>query len=145
MAMHHTLRIERADLYADWVAIARGCLLRAGQPRRLPDRRGVAVGDVNGDGQLYVVVANTGLTNTPGTMVSVLLNHGNGLLGSRTDFFAGTAPGDLALGIYNDRRLDLVVGNETLFAVNVLRGNGTFAARTSYPVGAPASWWRWAT
>jgi hypothetical protein len=30
MAMHHPLRIERADLYADWVAIARGRLLRAG-------------------------------------------------------------------------------------------------------------------
>jgi hypothetical protein len=30
MAIHHPLRIERADLYADWVAIARGRLLRVG-------------------------------------------------------------------------------------------------------------------
>src|SRR5439155_12564623 len=54
------------------------------------DSRGVAVGDLNGDGRPDLATANDE-TNT----VSVLLGNGDGTFGAKTDFGSGPDPSSL--------------------------------------------------
>jgi hypothetical protein len=76
----------------------------------------VALGDVDGDGHLDIVVANTHSDS-----VSVLLNHGDGTFGPKTDFPAGPEPIKLAVADVNgDGKLDVVTTNGGANTVSVL-------------------------
>jgi len=67
----------------------------------------VAIGDLNGDGNPDLAVAN-GAANT----VSVLLGNGDGTFGTKTDFGTGGVPSSVAIGdLDGDGKLDLAVAN----------------------------------
>jgi hypothetical protein len=94
----------------------------------------VALGDVNGDGQPDVAVANRA-ANT----VSVRLGNGSGGFGAATDYATGTDAFSVALGdVSGDGRPDLVVANLVVSTVSVLLGNGSggFGAKTDFATGA---------
>jgi hypothetical protein len=87
----------------------------------------VALADVNGDGELDIV-----LSNADGS-ISVLLNKGKGIYGAATVIAAasGTEAGNIVIGDFNkDGKLDLAITNYSGTAINVLLGNGdgTFQA-----------------
>lgn len=101
---------------------------------------GLALGDVNNDGRLDMVVANQGTDN-----VSVLLGQaGTGAAYAAAVTYAtglGTRPTGIALGDVNgDGRIDIVTGNQTDATVSVIMNSattpGTFGAASNYPTGA---------
>src|SRR5208282_2251669 len=100
----------------------------------------VAVGDINGDKNLDLVVANRcgndASCQSPGT-ASVLLGDGTGKFTPGTDIALGNSPSSIALGNLTGSRLDLVISRSTDNTVAVLHGNGdgTFRAAVPYPVG----------
>jgi hypothetical protein len=82
----------------------------------------VAVADLNHDGKLDIVVANTGSES-----ISVLLGDGKGnfqpSLGS--PFPAGHLPNDIVLGDFNhDGNVDLLIPNHQTPYVTILLGDG---------------------
>jgi len=93
----------------------------------------VALGDLNGDHQLDVVVANQA-TNS----IAVLLGNGDGTLRAATTFPAGTSPFFVVLADFNrDGKLDVAVANRDVFGikqVSILLGDGTggFQSPVSY-------------
>jgi hypothetical protein len=93
----------------------------------------VAIGDVNGDGKLDLVTANSG-----GNNVSVLLGNGDATFGLATPYAAGTSPVSVALGDVNgDGKLDIVTANNGSNDVSVLLGDGIggFGAAVPYAAG----------
>ncbi|MCP3902685.1 MAG: DUF11 domain-containing protein [Planctomycetes bacterium] len=100
--------------------------------------RSVAVGDLDGDLDPDIVVANGNSDD-----VSVLLNAGDGTLVAAVSYVAGDGPRFVATGdLDGDLDLDLVVANQVSHDVSVLLnvGDGTFAAAVNYGVGnAPYS------
>jgi hypothetical protein len=93
----------------------------------------VAIGDVSGDANPDLVVANT----NSGT-VSVLLGGGGGAFAASTEFATGVGPASVALADLNaDGKADVVVANSGSGAVAVLMGNGdgTFAPRADFATG----------
>ena len=93
----------------------------------------VALGDVNGDGTLDLVVASF----TSGT-VSVLMGTRDGTFTSPQTLATGNAPFSVALGDVNgDGKLDLAVTNIGDNTVTVLLGNGdgTFGAQQTFATG----------
>jgi hypothetical protein len=93
----------------------------------------VALGDLNGDGRVDLVLTDRG------SLVSILLGDGAGGFGpAREDYFVGGA-WFVALGDLNgDGRLDLAVSDRYGDRVSVLLGDGTgrFGAATPFAVGA---------
>jgi len=76
--------------------------------------------DLNGDGFLDMVTANTG-----GSNVSVLLGNGNGTFGPKTDYTIGNGPHGLALlDVDGDGDLDIATANTGAGNVGLLRNNG---------------------
>jgi hypothetical protein len=97
----------------------------------------VAVGDLDGDNNLDLAVANEGSNN-----VSVLLGSGDGTFGTAAHYGGGTRCTSVAVGDLNgDDDLDLVVANEGSHDVSVLLGNGdgTFLPATNYSAGTTPS------
>ena len=94
----------------------------------------VALGDVNGDGNLDLAVANF-LSNT----ASVLLGNGNGTFQAQQTFTTGNRPRSVTLGDVNgDGKLDLAVANIGSSAVSMLLGNGdgTFQTQQTFATGS---------
>jgi hypothetical protein len=78
--------------------------------------RSVAVGDLNSDGRLDLVTANSGSNN-----VSVRLGDGAGSFGAATNFGPGNGPVSVAVGDLNgDGKLDLATANVNSANVSVL-------------------------
>jgi predicted NUDIX family NTP pyrophosphohydrolase len=93
---------------------------------------GIAAADVDGDGNLDLVVAND-----TGASVSVLLGNGDGTFRAHRDYGAGSFPHWISVGDFNgDKKLDLAVTNEGQDTVGVLlnNGDGTFKAMQTYSV-----------
>ena len=99
------------------------------------DPRGVATGDLDGDGKPDLAVTNYGSGD-----VSVSLNHGDGTFTSAVDYAVGANPAAVAIAdVDGDGKLDLVVAIGGSGGVEVLRnvGAGAFAPGVSYNAGAP--------
>jgi uncharacterized repeat protein (TIGR01451 family) len=95
--------------------------------------QGLALGDVNKDGKLDVVTANTD-DNT----ISVLLGKGDGDLKPKTDFTTGDGPVSVALADLNgDGKLDAATANTDGGTASVLlgNGNGTFKTKIDFATG----------
>ncbi len=95
----------------------------------------IAVADVNGDGRLDLLTANSN-SNTAG----VLLGNGNGTFGAVTTYSTGTNsnPYSIAVADVNgDGKRDLLTANHNSKTAGVLlgNGNGTFGAATTYSTG----------
>ena len=105
----------------------------------------VSVGDLNGDGKLDLVVANScgeSATCSTGT-ASVLLGDGKGSFTLKSKLELGKQVSSIALADLNqDGKLDLIVANGGDNQVEAFlgNGNGTFSNETLYAVGiAPSS------
>src|SRR5271170_7641420 len=80
----------------------------------------VAVGDLNGDGKLDLVIANFDAGK-----ISVLLGQGNGQFAPAVDYPVGKQPAFVLMADVNgDGNLDVVVCNEADGTLSVLLGNG---------------------
>src|SRR6185503_619082 len=89
------------------------------------------VPDLNGDGVPDLVTANTYSNN-----ISVYLNNGSGVFGSKTDYPAGQYAFVIAAGDANgDGRSDIVVGSYYSSYVSVYLGDGAggLGQRRSFP------------
>jgi hypothetical protein len=96
---------------------------------------GLAATDVNGDGNLDLVV-----TNVTDNTVSVLLGDGSGGFQVPASYSTGASPIAVAAGHFRQaNKVDLVTGNYDGQSVSVLLGNGdgTFGPAQEYPIGAP--------
>ncbi len=104
----------------------------------------VAVGDVDGDGKLDLVVANScgkSAACSNGT-ASVLLGDGKGNFTLKTEVDLGKQVSSVALADLNqDGKLDLIAANSADNQVGVLLGNGdgTFSSQVPYAVGVGPS------
>jgi len=98
----------------------------------------VAIGDLNGDGNEDMAVANYGAST-----VSVLLNRGGGRFRAKDDYAAGPHPSSVAIGDLNgDQKADLAIANEgtdekpgATVSVLLNRGNGSFEAKREFQTG----------
>ncbi|HEY3412795.1 MAG TPA: VCBS repeat-containing protein [Armatimonadota bacterium] len=98
-----------------------------------PSPAAVALGDVNNNGKLDAVVANTGTGN-----VSVLMNNGAGVFTATTVYPVGAGPDSVALAKFTSGpNLDILTANKNGRNVSVLlgNGNGTFQAAINTPAG----------
>ena len=93
----------------------------------------VAMGDLDGDEDLDLVVANEGSDN-----VSVLLGNGAGSFLQAVNYAVGPEPSYVAVGLFDaGDALDLAVAIESSNNVSILLGNGdgTFQAAVDYTTG----------
>jgi hypothetical protein len=96
---------------------------------------GIAVGDLNGDGRLDIVVSNTLANN-----IGVFLGYGTGNLSSQMTFSTGNGSFPLSIAIAdfnNDSQVDIVVTNYKTDNVGVFigYGNGSFPSQKVYSTG----------
>ncbi len=104
------------------------------------DPRSVAIGDLDGDGDLDLATANSFFSVSD--TVSVLLNHGDGTFATHVQYGTGVNPTFVGMGdLDRDGDLDLAVTNSLSRSVSVLinHGNATFAAHVQYGTGTTPS------
>ncbi|MGN6664710.1 MAG: FG-GAP repeat domain-containing protein [Solirubrobacterales bacterium] len=109
-------------------------LFAAGTPAR-----GIAIGDLNGDGKLDLVFTRGSAFGKP-EAVSVLLGNGDGTFGPAGEYRAGFEPGSLVIGDLNDDGIpDLAVDSPEPsgggLAILLGNGDGSFGPAKSYGVG----------
>ena len=124
------LRDEAISLYA----YRSGQFVRVGSLATDAIPAQVVAGDLNGDGNVDLVVRNAGA----GT-ASVYLGDSDGGFVRQADVPLGLGASDIALAdLGGTGRLDLVVTNQVTGDVRVLPGNGvgTFGTPSVYPAGA---------
>jgi len=98
---------------------------------------GMAAGDLNGDGELDLVIANG---QVPSNAVSVLLGNGDGTFQAPLNYSTDLSPLAVAVGDLNgDGKADLAVLNHDIGGTNVTvvsvfigNGDGTFQHRVDY-------------
>jgi hypothetical protein len=95
----------------------------------------IAIGDLNGDGELDLATANGFANHT----VSVLVNRGDGSFRARRNYGTGRDPESVAIGDLNgDGKSDLVTANYlegNTVSVLLNRGDGSFQSRRDYATG----------
>ena len=99
-----------------------------------PDALDVAIGDLNNDQRLDVVLASG--AGDAGGRVTVILNAGGGTFAPAAPYESGQEATSVDLADFNhDARPDIVAGNRSSNDVSVYLnlGDGTFAAATMYP------------
>ena len=97
--------------------------------------RAIATADLNGDGRLDLVTANT---NFEVYTLSVLFNRGDGTFRAKRDYRGGNGPFSIAIGdVDGDGSRDLAAAVVSGNGVSVLlnKGNGTFLPRRDYRTG----------
>jgi hypothetical protein len=97
----------------------------------------VSTADLNGDGKLDLVLANSS-DNT----ISVLLGNGDGTFQTQTTYAVGENPTGIAIADLNgDGQPDLAVTNTNSNTVSLLlgKGDGTFLPQVQYATGAGVS------
>lgn len=96
----------------------------------------VALGDLDGDGDLDIVSANHGDASGSGNTVSICFNNGTGSFASPVNLIVGQSPQHVKLGdLDNDGDLDLLVdGSPT----GVFSNNGSGYFTDSPVVGVPS-------
>ncbi len=102
------------------------------------DPKGIAVGDINNDNAIDIVVTNQGSRS-----VSVLNNNGSGIFNPKVDYNTGVLPSSIALGDLNDDGLlDLVITHMSTSSsgppnVTTLKNtSGVFSSPISYATEA---------
>jgi hypothetical protein len=101
----------------------------------------VATVDLNGDGRPDLAVASGSRSPFPagGSVVGVLLNHGDGTFAARVDYpmvsaLIYNAPAGVATADLNgDGAVDLAIACKAGACVFLNRGDGTFGAEVDYP------------
>ncbi|OUJ71096.1 hypothetical protein BXP70_22530 [Hymenobacter crusticola] len=101
-----------------------------------PSPTNVTTGDVDGDGDLDLLVANS-----IGTTISVRLNNGQGTFSNGQEVGVGAAPYQVVLGdVDGDGDLDLVAATSNYFhnsvSVRLNNGSGTFSGTQEVRVGS---------
>jgi hypothetical protein len=99
----------------------------------------VVAADVNGDGKIDIIVANSGLDN-----IGVLLNTGTGTFAAQVTYSTGASSSPYsvaAVDVNGDSKPDIIVANNNANNVGVLlnTGIGTFATQVTYSTGASSS------
>jgi len=95
--------------------------------------RSVVAANVNGDGKLDLISANTG----SGTL-TVLTNNGYGVFGSNATYNVGSQPRSVvATDVNGDAKVDLICANAGGGTLTVLtnNGSGVFGLNATYTVG----------
>ncbi len=97
--------------------------------------RCVAVGDVNNDNQMDIVVANSG-TNT----IGIFLSKGDGTFADQQTYFTGSESRPYCIAVSdfnNDNHLDVVIANYGTHNIGIFlgNGNGTFVDQKLFSLG----------
>ncbi len=132
--LRHTLsRLAILLLVTPFAVAQAGQFVEAPQFATGVNPQAVASGDLNGDGKLDLVVANS-TSNT----ISVLLGNGDGTFKAKVDYPTGATPEGVTVGDFNnDGKLDVAVTNSAGNTVSVLLGNGdgSFQPKTDFATG----------
>jgi hypothetical protein len=96
----------------------------------------IAVGDVNNDHRMDIIVANSG-TN----MIGIFLSKGDGTFADQQTYFTGSEslPYSIAVADFNrDNYLDIAVANYGINSIGIFLGNGnkTFTDQTLFSLGS---------
>jgi hypothetical protein len=107
----------------------------------VPDPSTVALGDFNSDGHLDLAVANSGMSDNPGSTLSILLGKSDGTFQDAQSYAVDAGPDAhptfVAVGDFNgDGHLDVAVADYVTVSILVGNGDGSFQVAQTYAVPA---------